>query len=126
MARSIRDIPKKRGRGRPRTTGRGEAIMLRLHPPLLTNLDAWINSQDDKPSRPEAIRRVLEQSLPGPARTRSHGAAHKASEMAAKTIEGLADKSRPAAEHARAKRRLIHGPKEFREIRGDQPKGKAR
>jgi hypothetical protein len=125
MAKSIRDIPKKRGRGRPRTTGRGEAIMLRLHRPLLTNLDGWIESQDDKPSRPEAIRRLLERNLPGPPRAPSHGSAHRASEMAANTIEGLTDKSRPASEHARAKRRLIHGPKEFRDIRGDQPKGKA-
>src|SRR6516164_10966514 len=116
MAKSIRDIPKKRGRGRPRTTGRGEAIMLRLHPPLLTNLDGWIESQRDKPSRPEAIRRLLEQSLPSKLRTRGRGAAHRASEMAAQTIEGLADKSRPALEHARAKRRLIRGPKEFRDI----------
>jgi len=124
MAKSIRDIPKKRGRGRPRTTGRGEAIMLRLHPPLLTNLDGWIESQRDKPSRPEAIRRLLEQNLPGARRAHGHTEAHKASELAAKTIEGLADKSRPPSEHARAKRRLIHGPKEFRDIRGDQPKGK--
>jgi hypothetical protein len=99
--------------------------MLRLHPPLLTNLDGWIESQDDNPSRPEAIRRVLEQSLPSPLRIHSHGAAHRASEMASKTIEGLTDKSQSASEHARAKRRLIHGPKEFREIRGDQPKRKA-
>src|SRR5262249_55722594 len=119
MAKSIRDIPKKRGRGRPRTTGRGQAIMLRLHPPLLTNLDGWIESQHDNPSRPEAIRRLLEQNLPSTHRAHGHAGAYKASELAAKTIEGLADKSRLSSEHARAKRRLIHGPKEFRDIRAD-------
>jgi len=42
--------------------------------------------------------------------------------LAVKTIEALADKSRSASEHACAKRRLIHGPKEFRDIRADQPR----
>jgi hypothetical protein len=51
--------------------------MLRLHRPLLTNLDGWIESQDDKPSRPEAIRRLLKRSLPDPPRAHSHDAAHK-------------------------------------------------
>jgi metal-responsive CopG/Arc/MetJ family transcriptional regulator len=37
--------------------------MLRLHPPLLTNLDEWIESQTYPPSRPEAIRRLVEQAL---------------------------------------------------------------
>jgi hypothetical protein len=91
----------------------------------LVALDAWIAKQSPALTRAEAIR-LLVQAIPGPTRTHSHGAAHRASEMAAKAIEKLADKSRPAAEHARAKRRLIHGPKEFREIRGDQPRGKAR
>src|SRR5215468_7113269 len=65
---------------------------------------------------------ACEQNLPNSPRARAHGGAHKTSELAAKTIERLADKSRPASEHARAKRRLIHGPKEFRDIRADQPK----
>jgi hypothetical protein len=37
--------------------------MLRVHPPMLTNLDDWIAQQDDAPSRPEAIRRLVEQAL---------------------------------------------------------------
>lgn len=39
--------------------------MLRLHAPLLTNLDEWIACHDDAPSRPEAIRRLVEQALAG-------------------------------------------------------------
>ena len=39
MARSIRDIPKKK-RGRPKTTGRGDALLLRLHKPQLDKLAA--------------------------------------------------------------------------------------
>ena len=61
MATSIRDI--KKSRGRPKTTGTGEAIMLRMHPPLLTDLDRWVSKQDGKPSRPDAIRRLIERAL---------------------------------------------------------------
>lgn len=62
MARSIRDIPKKK-RGRPKTTGRGEAMMLRLHKPQLEKLDAWTKSQDDNPTRQEALRRLIDLVL---------------------------------------------------------------
>jgi hypothetical protein len=88
------------------------------------SLDRWRRGQTDGPGRPEAIRRLLEQALPSPSRDRSQrrDAGHQASELAASTIEGLTDKSWPASEKARAKRRLIHGPKEFRDIRADQPR----
>jgi SAM dependent carboxyl methyltransferase len=50
--------------GRPKTTGRGQAVMLRLHPPMLTWLDAWIEAQPPpKPSRPQAIRDALMEWL---------------------------------------------------------------
>jgi hypothetical protein len=42
----------------------------------------------------------------------------KASEMAAQEIDRLIDPSAPAEERQRRKRRLLKGPKEFREIRG--------
>jgi hypothetical protein len=100
-------------------------VLVRLLPDQADRLDRWRKGLGDSPGRPEAIRRLLEQNLPGTRRAHGHTEAHKASELAAKTIEGLADKSRPPSEHARAKRRLIHGPKEFRDIRGDQPKGKS-
>ena len=44
-------------------------------------------------------------------------AAPKAAEMAASTIDHISDKTAPAEEQQRRKRRLIRGPKEFREIR---------
>jgi hypothetical protein len=122
MAQSISNIRKKRGRGRPKIGA--IPVLVRLLPDQADRLDRWRKGLADSPGRPEAIRRLLEQNLPGSPRTHGHAGAHKASELAAKTIEGLADKSRPPSEHARAKRRLIHGPKEFREIRGDQPRRK--
>jgi len=62
MAQSNSDNPK--SRGRPKTTGKGQLIGVRLLPPALTVLDAWILAQPDpKPSRPEAIRRLLTAAL---------------------------------------------------------------
>jgi hypothetical protein len=37
--------------------------MVRLHDPQLSSLDDWIERQEDGPSRPEAIRRLLNQAL---------------------------------------------------------------
>ena len=51
---------KKRG---PPATGKGTLIGVRLQPPDLSALDEWVAAQKDKPSRPEAIRRLLGQVL---------------------------------------------------------------
>ena len=59
----------KRGRGRPRT-GIGPVVSLRLYPDMEGKLAAWIAQQPDpKPSRSEAIRRLLAEALDA----RSHG-----------------------------------------------------
>jgi hypothetical protein len=62
MSRSIRDIPK-RGPGRPSTGGRREGVMVRLEPDQIAALDAWIKKQAEPPTRPEAIRRLVEIGL---------------------------------------------------------------
>jgi hypothetical protein len=63
MAKSIKDIPKKR-RGRPSTGGRREGILVRLEPAQFEALDGWIEKQKDPDlSRPEAIRRLVEIGL---------------------------------------------------------------
>ena len=62
MTKSIRGIAKKRV-GRPKTTGLGTGIMVRGHEDFLRPLDAWIAKQKDQPSRPEAIRRLVELGL---------------------------------------------------------------
>jgi hypothetical protein len=61
MAKSIRVNPKKRGR--PKTTGRGTLIGVRLQSKELALLDAWIAQQKDGPSRPEALRRLASEVL---------------------------------------------------------------
>jgi hypothetical protein len=48
----------------------------------------------------------------------------KASEMAAQEIDRLIDPSAPDEERQRRKRRLIKGPKEFRDLRGNRSKRK--
>jgi hypothetical protein len=51
------------GRGRPVTTGVGMAIVVRCHEDFLRRIDRWVAQQEDKPSRPEAIRRLAELRL---------------------------------------------------------------
>ena len=52
---------KKRG---PPATGKGEPVVVRMHPPMLADLDAWIAKQKQPfPTRPEAIRRLVELGL---------------------------------------------------------------
>jgi hypothetical protein len=59
-------IPKK-SKGRPagaKTTGIGVQLNVRLHEPALSEIDTWIATQPDpKPSRPEAIRRLIEKAI---------------------------------------------------------------
>ena len=64
-------------------------------------------------------RRALTMS-----RRPSKEAARAAFQLAAREVENIADKSVPAEERESRKRQLIRGPKEFRDIRSDQPKSK--
>jgi hypothetical protein len=50
---------KKRRPGRPRTTGRGTAIMVRMHEEQLAAIDAWARQGTKQLSRPEAIRQLV-------------------------------------------------------------------
>ena len=49
--------------GRP-ATGPGTPLMVRVHDPLLSALDAYVADQGEPvPSRPEAVRRALAEHL---------------------------------------------------------------
>jgi len=50
--------------------------------------------------------------------------AAKAREMASQEIDRLSDPSANDEERQRRKRRLLKGPKEFRDVRGNRPKFK--
>ena len=122
MARSIRALPKKRGRP---ATGRDPVSAIRLSPGLIATIDKWA-VRHDVSSRSEAIRRLVEVGLAQapPVKRRSRKAASKASEMAGRQIDKIGDPSATDEERQLRKRRLLKGPREFRDMRGNRPKPK--
>jgi hypothetical protein len=120
---------KKRG---PAPTGKGTQIQVRLQPDQLTGLDAWIEKQEIKPTRPEAIRGMIDAMLhipakdPGEKQAKKADKASRAAELAATQIEKMIDPTTPAQERAKRRRRLTKGPEEFREMRVDRPKAKGK
>jgi hypothetical protein len=109
----------RKGKGELRPAGEGEVIGVRIQLSQMSVLDSWIADQPDQPSRPEAIQRLVVLALASTAEQHptSEATARKAAQLAAREIEGLVDKSQPVTEQRRRKRRLIRGPKEFRNIR---------
>jgi hypothetical protein len=103
--------------------------MVRLQKPQLSAIDAWRAAQPEPcPSRPEAIRRLVEMALASAVIARKTGAkaSSKARKIASKEIDRLIDQSAPPEEQQRRKQRLLKGPPEFRDVRGDLPKSKRR
>lgn len=60
MAKSIKVIPKKRGRP---ATGKDPAVVVRFPPTLTEAVDAWAAKAGDGVTRSEAIRRLVELGL---------------------------------------------------------------
>jgi hypothetical protein len=116
--------PAKRGRGRPVTTGTGTLVGVRCLDDFLSRIDAWRDKQEGEVSRPDAIRRLAELELARARPARKSGAkpGPRASEMAGQAIDKVSDESATDDERASRKRRLLKGPKEFRDMRGDLPK----
>jgi hypothetical protein len=88
-------------------------------------VEHWAAQQADKPSRSEAIRRLVELGLAKakplanatPVGRLGDKAVSKSSELAGNTIDRLIDQSAPLEEQEKRKRRLLKGPAEFRDIR---------
>jgi hypothetical protein len=91
-------------------------------------LDKWRRKQEDMPSRSEAIRRLVKWGLASaqPVRPHDKKAASKASKMAGHVIDRLGNQSATDDQRESRKRRLLKGPKEFRDIRSNRPKAKGR
>jgi hypothetical protein len=105
-----------------RATGHGALTTIRLSPELRESVDAWAAKQRDKPARPEAILQLVELGLETTDRRESLTTkAAKASEMAAREIDRLIDPLATDEERQHRKRRLIKGPKEFKDIRKQSP-----
>ncbi len=121
MAKSVKVKPKKRGRP---ATGKDPLVGARLPPDLIKAIDAWAARYET--TRSEAIRRLVELALAGsdPMKQTSPEAAAKASQMAGRQIDKMTNLALPEEEQRARKRRLIKGPREFRDMRGDQPKRK--
>ena len=121
MARRSVTVRKKARAAPP--TGKGTLSGLRLAPATLARVDRWAATQQDDPSRSEAIRRLVELGLGiaqrAGARTKK---AAKAAEMASEEIDRLGDPLATDEERRLRKRRLIRGPKEFRDLRRNRPK----
>jgi hypothetical protein len=128
MAKLNRDIPKKK-RGPASQGGRKPAQLVRMDDLLTSAIDQWRGKQDDEPSRPEAIRRLVELGLTvkAPARPVSKlGRRLRAAELAAKAIDKIGDPAAHPEERAQRRHRLTKGPEEFWEVRVDRPKAKGK
>jgi hypothetical protein len=69
MAKQTVQPQKRRG---PAPTGKGEPVQVRLQPERMAVLDAWIAEQPEpQPTRPEAIRRLMEIGLTAKGHTRT-------------------------------------------------------
>jgi hypothetical protein len=126
---------RKRKVGRPKVGSVG--VMVRLPPDQLADLDRWIRDiarrmSAKRTGRPEAIRDILQNHFEAQRRhwgrednTKS-ATRDRSANIAARTIDALADQSATAEDQASRKRRLLKGPKEFRDMRGDGPKSSTR
>jgi hypothetical protein len=110
-------------------------MTIRLAADLTQRIDEWSKANGEE-SRSEAMRRLLELGLTAPrsfpvivapkaarANSAKRGTS-AASDMAGEQIDKLGDSSATAEERQMRKRRLLKGPKEFRDLRVDHPKPK--
>jgi hypothetical protein len=121
--KSARPVKRKK-RGRP-ATGQDPVSAIRLSTELTKLIDRWA-VRNKAASRSHAIRRLVELGLAGsrPVKQTNPKAAAKASDMASRQIDKLSNPAMPDDERRARKRRLIKGPSEFRDMRGDQAKPK--
>jgi Ribbon-helix-helix protein, copG family len=103
-------------------------IGVRVDEDLLKLIDEWRRKQDDVPTRPEAIRRLVDLGLTIKTRAKqsSPTRATRARELATKAIDKVIDATAPPEERAQRRRRLTKGPLEFRDVRVDLPKAKGK
>jgi hypothetical protein len=94
----------------------------------------WAEGQPDKPTLSDAIRRLVELGLTVKSELaskteiakRRQGTKQRARELAGGAVDEMTDTTASEEDQASRKRRLIKGPEEFRGVRVDQPKVKAK
>jgi hypothetical protein len=117
---------------RKRSAKTGTLVGVRLQSEQIKAIDRWAARQVPPVTRPEAIRGMIDAMLhtlakdprEKPAKKAARSA--RATELAAKAIDGMIDPSAPPEERAQRRRRLTKGPSEFREDRVDMPKAKGK
>jgi len=85
-------------------------------------IDTWSADQEDRPSRAEAIRRLVEIGLT--AKTKSAPSERQRvllADLASKAIDSMTAGMPDSDEKASRKRRLLKGPEEFQNVRVDRP-----
>jgi hypothetical protein len=109
----------KSGRGRPPGTRFAGNTPVRLEPNVQVAVDRW--AERHAINRSEALRRLIALGLgvSQPPKARSAKARSKALDLAGKEIDKLIDPSAPVEERQQRKRRLLKGPREFREMRDE-------
>jgi len=103
-------------------------IGVRVDADFIKQIDEWRKKQDDIPSRPEAIRRLVEIGLskseppkgPKVLSTAKQSAA-RAAELAGDAIDKRSDQNASTDERKVRKRRLVEGPSIVRNTRKDRP-----
>jgi hypothetical protein len=112
-----KNIHKKSRRGRPPGTRFAGNTPVRLEPSIQDAVDAW--AERHAVNRSEALRRLVALGLGAsqPRKFRSAKARSTARELASAQLDKLIDPSAPDEEKQRRKRRLLKGPKEFRDMR---------
>jgi hypothetical protein len=99
-----------------------DVVAIRLSNGTAGEIDAW--AEQRQMTRSDAIRRWIENGLdeewmPRKVGRTSAKSAARASRLAGKEIDRQADQSASVEERASRKRRLLKGPKEFRDMRQD-------
>ena len=109
VAKASTNVVRKRP-GRP-ATGQDPVTAIRLSGDMRRDLDDWRRTQDDLPSRSEAIRRLVASALAHPPMVagKPHKGAAKAKDMAKGVINERL-KHLPDDERITRKGRLLKGP----------------
>jgi Arc/MetJ-type ribon-helix-helix transcriptional regulator len=116
----------KNARGRPKKKGGVHPVSaVRLSPEVGTAVDRWAATQDDKPSRSEAIRRLVELGLTEKTKSAPSERQRAAlADLVSKAIDSLTVGTAESDVKASRKRRLLKGPEEFRDVRVDRSTAK--
>jgi hypothetical protein len=107
-------------------TGKDPLMGFHASPAMRASIVRWAESQSDKPSLSEALRRLVELGLTvkAPRKQSRTGRAERAKDLAAHVIDSFPALTADVEETASRKRRLLKGPEEFRDVRVDRAKKK--